>query len=221
MLLQKQFSAGAWVVILAITALLAVFLILFLTWSESYPFEEQEIEAGREEIRQSRVVFAGLIRDRQDRIPYLKKRLESWAAPFKDYRILIVENDSRDQTRERLLVWAKENPKVTILGCGENAPRCSLSLAPTAKRTHGGSRIEKMAYLRNIYVDYIRQHYNDWDYLVVNDMDLVGEVSPQGWESSFGRFRQESSLGAISAYGYYDLWFKKIFYDPFALVPLH
>nr|QBK91801.1 MAG: glycosyltransferase [Pithovirus LCPAC304] len=209
-----------WIVTFLIIIFLTIFLILFFSWSEPYPFTDEEIQKGQREIETSRVIFAGLVRDKEDRVPYIKKRLEALGEPFKDYHILIVENDSEDQTRERLLEWQRKTPKVTILGCGENVKKCQLELEATKVKTFGSNRIKKMAYLRNIYVDYVHEHFGEWDYLVVNDLDLLADLSDKGWKSAFGNFRQDPSLSAISAYGYYDLWFKKMFYDDFAFVPL-
>jgi len=209
------------VVLFTILILLVSFLIFFITFNEPYQFTDEEIKKGRQEIQNSRVVFAGLIRDKEDRISYLQKRLEALSKPFRDYHILIVENDSKDKTRERLLEWHQKNPKVTILGCGENVPRCILGLESTKSRSHSSNRIKKMSQLRNIYVNYLRENFSDWDYLVVNDFDLLADLSDMGWKSAFGHFKQDQSLSAISAYGFYDLFFKKIFYDDFAFVPLN
>lgn len=209
-----------WIVVVIIVIFLVTFLILYFYWSEPYPFTDEEIQIGQEEIANSRVVFAGLVRNKEDRVPYIQKRLEALGKPFKDYRILIVENDSEDQTREKLLEWQQRNPKVTILGCGENVEKCHLKLEATKVKTHSVKRIQKMAHLRNIYIDYINEHFRDWDYLVVNDLDLLADLSDKGWKSTFGNLRQDQSLSAVSAYGYYDLWFKKTFYDDFAFVPI-
>lgn len=210
-----------WIVLCVILILLLLFLVFFTFCNEPFPFKDEEIKAGGQEISNSRVVFAGLIRDHQDRIPYIQKRLESLGKSFRDYHILVVENDSIDKTREKLLEWHQKNPKVTVLGCGENVPKCELNLEKTIEHSRRTRRIKKMSYLRNLYVDYLHEHFSDWDYLVVNDLDLLADLSDMGWRSAFGHLKQDPSLSAVSAYGYYDLWFKKLFYDDFAFVPLN
>ena len=209
-----------WIVLIVILIFLFVFLVMYFYWNEPYPITSVELEEGRKEISNSRVVFAGLIRDNEEYVCKTRKFLEGLGKSFQDYRILIVENDSKDNTRKRLLRWQKQNPKVTILGCGVNARECRMNLEATKSKTHGSNRISKMAQLRNIYVDYVNEHFRDWDYLVVNDLDLVADLSNTGWVSTFGYLNKDPSLSAVSAYGYYDLWFKKVFYDDFAFVPI-
>jgi len=209
-----------WIVSIAIFVFLFIFLILYFYWSNPYPILPEIIENGHVEISSACVVFAGLIRDNEKCVPKIRKFLEGLGESFQDYRVLIVENDSKDNTREKLLEWQKQNPKITILGCGVNVERCCMNLKATETKNHGSKRISKMAQLRNIYLDYVNEHYREWDYLVVNDLDLVGDLSTNGWVSTFGYLRKDPTLSAVSAYGYYDLWFKKIFYDDFAFVPI-
>ena len=78
-----------------------------------------------------RIVIAALVRDVEERLPEIKKKVERVAKIFKDYRVLIVENDSKDNTRQELLKWSKTNPKITILGCGRNVKECSIKMAKT------------------------------------------------------------------------------------------
>lgn len=85
------------------------FLVLYFYWNEPYIFTDEEIEDGEKEIADSRIVFAGLIRDGEKCVQYIRKRFEDLGKPFKDYHILIVENDSKDKTREKLLEWQKQN----------------------------------------------------------------------------------------------------------------
>ena len=47
----------------------------------------------------------------------LRKQAETVGGLFADYAILVVENDSQDGTRAKLLEWAKENRRVRVLGC--------------------------------------------------------------------------------------------------------
>lgn len=208
------------IILILILLFLLGFLVLFFYWNKSYVFTDEEIENGEKEIQNSRIVFAGLIRDGENCIPYIQKRFENLGNSFKDYHILIVENDSQDKTREKLLEWQKQNPKVTILGCGINEKKCCMNLELTTSKTHNGKRIQKMALLRNLYINYINKNFRDWDYLVVNDLDLYADLSLKGWKSTFNCFQKDESLSAVSAYGYYDLWFKSIYYDDFAFVPL-
>ena len=102
-----------------------------------------------------KVVICGLARDIAKNIDRLKVVLERLGSYFLQYKIIIVENDSNDESRPMLLEWSKQNPNVIILGCGVNVKECKLSLKSYSSFDAGANRIGKMAYLRNIYLNYI------------------------------------------------------------------
>src|SRR5579885_336563 len=60
---------------------------------------------GFTHMRKSKIIIAGLIRDKEYLVNDIKRKLEGLGSYFLDYRILIVENDSKDKTRELLLKW--------------------------------------------------------------------------------------------------------------------
>jgi len=171
---------------------------------------------GQRYAKTQKIVIAGLLRDVRDRLPIIEKRAESLGNMFLDYRILIVENDSKDGTREYLLSWTKRNPKVTILGCGENVKECTLNLPASEGHSVYRSRIEKMAFLRNIYLQEVRKRYSDFDFLTVWDMDIVGSIYLDGVANSMGYFAIDPSLGAMCAYGIYQWGPLKLYYDTYA-----
>jgi hypothetical protein len=84
---------------------------------------------GKNLIKKSTVVFAGLIRNKEHQLEFIISQIQRFASEFLDYSILIVENDSKDNTRKLLLEWAKENNKVKILGCGVNSNICIMNLS--------------------------------------------------------------------------------------------
>ena len=166
--------------------------------------------------RTQRLVIAGLVRNVKSKLPEIEKRAEKLGALFRDYRILIVENDSTDGTREYLLRWAKRNPRVTVLGCGRNSQKCALNIKATEGHSVYRSRIEKMAYLRNIYLQEVKERYTDFDYLAVWDMDIVGSVYLDGVANTMGHFLKDPKIGAMCAYGIYQWGPLKLYYDTYA-----
>src|SRR5271166_4906960 len=100
-----------------------------------------------------RIVIVGLIRDAGNRIDTLRHNVEMVGDLFDDYRVLVVENDSVDTTRQGLLHWVESNPKVTVLGCGYDVKECHIpsEASKTIKHSFDRARIEKMVRLRNIY----------------------------------------------------------------------
>ena len=177
----------------------------------------RRVRMGHREMMKSKVVICGLLRDAEDRIPFLKERIKKLSKYFKDYRVIIVENDSSDRTRERLLEWAEENSKVTILGCGHNSKKCSLKLPRTESHNVTWGRINKMQYLRNLYLDEVRTSYSNWNYMMVWDMDILGSVYIDGIANSFGYFgTKKFTADAICANGIYRWMVIPLYYDTYA-----
>lgn len=175
-------------------------------------------ERGFDYARTQRIVIAGMVRDVESKLPMIMKRAEKLGEMFGDYRIVIVENDSADGTRRCLLKWAKQNPKVTILGCGRNVKECFLGLKATKGHSVSRSRIEKMAHLRNIYLQEIKDIYPDFDYVAVWDMDIIGSIYLDGVANTMGYFEKNANLGAMCAYGIYQWGPLKLYYDTFATI---
>jgi hypothetical protein len=176
-------------------------------------FPHQSQKQGKQHAKNSRVVICGLIRDGQDKLSQNITLIEKIAKMFSDYRILVVENDSEDATRNVLLEWAKRNPKVSVLGCGVNEPVCKMRMPPTIGHEISNRRIEKMAILRNIYIDYIKNHLSDFDYLLIYDFDLVGYIYKDGIKDSFNILHNEPNVQGITANGVIG----SRYYDPFAI----
>jgi hypothetical protein len=183
---------------------------------------EERVEKGRKAAKSKKVVFAALIRDVAERIPEIKKKVQRMGKLFKDYRILIVENDSTDNTRDLLVSWSKENPKVKILGCGYNVQKCSLPKMPKTDGHHvDRTRIEKMVKLRNIYLDEIKKSYRSddgWDYSIFWDLDMISSVYLDGVCNSLGYLQDRKDVDVVCAYGIYRWGVLTLFYDTYALL---
>lgn len=179
-------------------------------------------EIGKLEMNSSKIVFAGLVRNVDaSQIAYVKEKFQFLGAQFMDYRIILVENDSKTNARQLLLQWVKENYRVTILGCGVNVDHCTMDLTPTFKHEKSLSRITKMAFLRNIYLDYFEQEeiFKDFQYLMVLDPDLQGSLYLDGLWNTFGHFRQDPArnIGGICPAGMtLDWYYGWSYHDPFA-----
>lgn len=200
------------------------YLSLYLPDSENLPIDFwRVVELGREKCKNSTVVICTLLRDIEDisdinMINHIRKKVEAVGELFHDYRVLIVENDSSDTTRDLLLTWSEENSKVTILGCGYNAYECSMKYPKTEGRSTPRWRIEKMAYLRNIYLDEVKTTYGDSDFTIVWDLDSISTVYLEGILHSIGLFGTHKNLDAICANGIYRVGSVPIYYDGFAHV---
>jgi len=171
-------------------------------------------------MKTQKVIIAGLIRDREDRVYDFSKQLEYIGQFFLDYRVLVVENDSQDGTRKLLTQWAHQNKKVHILGCDNDELSCKLNLPRTLDHLPHRDRIAKMAYLRNIYLEYLREHYSDFDYLLVIDLDIQGNLYMDGIANTFTYFSQYPDIGAIGANGIRLIDGNWIYYDAFPYIEI-
>lgn len=164
-----------------------------------------------------------MLKNAANEVSTIIKKTEKIGDNFKDYRVLIVENDSNDNTRNHLLTWAKNNPRVTILGCGINAPECkmpSISGNIADKQSIvNRSRISKMVDLRNIPINYIKNsaELKEFDYTIIWDLDIIGSTYIDGIYDSMYELENNKGLSCMCAYGIYRwLGVLPIYYDTYA-----
>jgi hypothetical protein len=174
------------------------------------------------------VIICGLIRDREAHIKRLKEQLNIITKNFAEYAIVIVENDSKDNTRRELINWAENDKHIHIIGCGNqtnNPHACNLSLAATTIRfIPETNRIEKMVRLRNIYMNYIDNHIllNKFDYVIVEDFDLTTYTYLNGLFSTGYYLNNNLTIDAICSNGiFYNTILKNMisyetYFDPYA-----
>ncbi len=136
------------------------------------------VRAGYARMRQRRVVIAGLARDIAPILPWTIARIERLGAWFRDYRVVIYENDSADRTGELLGDWAKSNPRVRIL--------CERRSDPVNRPTRCLSRAVRMAYYRSQCQAEIVSRLADFDEVILVDTDLIGGWSYDGVAHTFG-----------------------------------
>jgi hypothetical protein len=159
----------------------------------------------------SSVVICGLARNCVDALEMMIPLLERVGSLFREYCILVVENDSTDGTRERLLQWAEVNKHVRVLGCdGVNLTQCKLGLAETDDKSRfpfepsvSQKRIKKMVDLRNVYVQYILgdERLSHYDFELVIDFDVIGFMYLDGLATTSQWFGKLPNVDAISAVG--------------------
>lgn len=142
------------------------------------------VNSGYASMKNSRVVICGLARNCATSLEHIERRIEETGGLFKDYRVVLFENDSDDETRSVLSAWQKRNVKVRLIDC--KIPSCKLNfLSAYAEGTLNRNRFERMADFRNRYLAYVYKHYKKFDYMITIDMDLKGPWSLDGLASSF------------------------------------
>lgn len=183
---------------------------------------EQMTQYGFKQARNKTMVICTMLRDARKNMKQIITRAEKLGGMFKDYRILVVENDSKDGTREALIEWKERNPKVVVLGCGINSSEaCSIKSATVKTEGHSVNRqrIEKMTKLRNIYLDFVKRNLSHFDFMAVWDLDIIGSVYIDGVANTIGQFTHPSGVpdaSAICAYGIYRWSLMEIYYDTYA-----
>lgn len=189
--------------------------------------KDSQVQDGLKYLKTKKVIIAGLMRDSEYSIETLKANVVKLSDIFDDYRLLVVENNSEDDTRLELLKWSGENSKVKVLGCGVNAPVCDLNLPKTILHNANTKRIQKMVTLRNIYMDYIEENstlFSDYEYLIVIDFDIQGTFYKEGVGSSGHIFKTRPDIQSICSNGYRVIHFGPVnwirYFDQYAHLDL-
>ncbi len=174
---------------------------------------------GYKVMKESSIVFCGLARDCADALPLMMQRMEEMGSFFKDYAVIIFENDSKDETRTLLEQWSLRNKKVYLLKCGIDNCKFGETSAYEEGACHK-HRMERMAKFRNMYLDEVRKQYINFDYMMVIDMDIKGPWSMDGLATTFA----DCNWDGVFAYGIHTIPYLSGLlygqYDAAAYVPL-
>jgi hypothetical protein len=126
----------------------------------------------------SRVAIAGLARNVAEVLPLTIRRIENLARCFADYRVVVFENDSRDNTKLLLARWARGNRRVLVT---------SEDLAdPVNPTTRCLDRAARMAFYRGRCQETVLDQCGRYDATILIDFDVQGGFSIDGIASSFG-----------------------------------
>ncbi|MEK6733977.1 MAG: hypothetical protein AABY27_02585, partial [Pseudomonadota bacterium] len=130
------------------------------------------LEMGKNEMSKHKVIFAGIARDNLKDLPTTIKHIYFLSSFFKDYRIVIFENDSKDGTKQAFETWMEKDKKVKILS-----------------KTYGIKKRPNHKFLadaRNEYLQEIKE-YEDFDLVIMLDMDMSHGVDARGNFDSFSK----------------------------------
>lgn len=152
-----------------------------LLYPWTYPLEGCEkldildkttLEKGEKILNQQRAIICGISRDNANDFFVMRRHIEYLGEQFKDYRVVIFENDSKDRTKDLLASWSKKNQNVTIISKDfKNKKRPSIQFLADA---------------RNFYIDEIQKpDYDDFNVLIVVDMDMSYGFDMRGIYHSF------------------------------------
>lgn len=190
------------------------------------PEYKKQVNAGTAVAGTKTIVICALARNVMKSLFLNQRRLENWGNKFRDYRIIIYENDSTDGTREALLKWQLANPKVYILPCGlSDDPEndCKYNEKPLYDLGFNSfGRFSKMAAMRNQYLNYVKSNYAHFDYMMVYDIDINGPMNDDGMMIPFASAYQWDAIcanGIAPIPGLCGMFYSH--YDTLALVELN
>ena len=138
----------------------------------------KNIQMGIEEMAKHKLVIVGITRDNATAFPTMIRNLEHIGSFFKDYKVLIVENDSTDGTKTALRNWKINNQKVNFI---------SKTFNNKKRPSH-----RFLANIRNYYIDEVEDNkeYDDFDMVMMIDMDMDDGIDIRGIEDSFSKINQ-------------------------------
>jgi len=167
------------------------------------------IAAGRRRMHDADVVITGLCRDVRMCLPRFAARVERLGSMFRDYHVVLYENDSTDRTLEFLHDWQALNPRVHV-----HSETLNIHRFPQARSL---PRAAHLAACRNHCRTRIVQDFAAAEFVIVADSDLLGGWSYDGiahtfghadWDfvGSYGLIRRPFRSTAPWEYQHFDTW---------------
>lgn len=184
---------------------------------------KDSVKKGIEFIKNKTIVICCLCRNIKDFFEESKFKLEYIGNYFKNYKIILFENDSIDQSRSLLQKWSEQNDNVKLIPCCHIQNNCDCKFNFKSGYQYGAlsnSRISKMAFYRNQYIEFMNNNYKDFDYLISYDFDLKGGIFIDGFLKLFDP-KIEKIWDGVCASGYQGtsmLYGGKMLYDSLAYV---
>jgi hypothetical protein len=127
---------------------------------------------------ETRVVITGLARNVGSILPLSIQRIENLARCFADFRVVVYENDSTDDTRLVLARWERGNRRVAAVS--------ELLDDPVNPTTRCLDRAGRMAFYRRRCQEQVLEQFGHFDAVIIIDCDVQGGFSIDGIASSFG-----------------------------------
>jgi hypothetical protein len=165
---------------------------------------------GKQKASNSKVVFGALTRNSFIKIKKNLEVIDELGKYFKDYKIVIYENDSIDGTKEILKEIAYNNQNIKIIGSDYNRPQ----FGPVKSI----ERIKYLSQYRDELKNFICNNYNDYDYVIIFDLDF-DQISIDGIFNSFGYLNIYNDIDCMAGNSYqisnniirnYDCWAFKL-----------
>ena len=145
-------------------------------------------------LRDKKIVVGGLVRNGEAYLSENINHLCDILKISKDFRIVIYENDSEDNTKDVLKKLADSNSKIQYTSETNNRPMFG--------QVKNKERITALAEYRNKVLETIKTQYSDFDYVIIVDLDFK-QLPAKSLYNSFGHLAniQDDCMG-ISGFTY-------------------
>ena len=141
-----------------------------------------------------KVLVVGLARNVADDFEKNFRVLSSAVSIFDDVRYYVVESDSSDNTLEVFSRIKQNSPSFDFTSLG-----CLSKQLP--------NRIDRLVHCRNTYLKYFFEHRDEFDYLIVADLDGVNDgLSAASLASVWSENVEWDAVFANQSSLYYDIW---------------
>ena len=157
------------------------------------------------------MLICGVCKNVESALPNTISSMANLGAQFKDFTVIIYENNSTDRTAQILAEWASKEKRVVFIS--ENLTQEQLSTGARCYSWDGKpSRMEIIARARNIVLSKARAaQYADFDYVIMADLDFQ---RPWPIPEILNSIQQYEGWDCIAANG---MSRDVIYYDRFAL----
>jgi hypothetical protein len=190
-----------------------------------------EIEHGKKIAHDKKILFCGIIRDAGDNLERNILRYKSCVQPFKEAKLFLYENDSKDNTLEVLQKY-----KCDKIDFVSESRKDSSYVEQVGKKEDPFHfhRCEVLSECRNKYMSLIQKNkWNEYyDFICMIDMDIIGGWSYDGFYHSIYMLDNVDDAACMSAYGVLADYTQTksldevknsqyVFYDSFAFRPIN
>lgn len=195
------------------------------TWSDD---DMKLVNLGKEYTHRTNLLMGCLVRDMEKELPFVVKKFSTLSGIFQRIHVIVMENNSKDNTRKIFLEWCRRSPwkNITfVCVCPQtfaiNTKECLLTTFSDNRHGVSFQRIERMAYLRNR----LHQYCCEWlklnptfEYVLYSDIDLHGIIYRMGVYHTFGCFLTNDEIQVIGFRGTTE---KGWLWDPYAYEAYH
>ncbi len=165
------------------------------------------------------IIICSIVRNAEKGLKRNIPEIKRLCQMFEGYKVFVYENDSTDMTKKLLKEWHDSDPANVFVSLNDTSAQPtipSVSDVPSINPFYSQKRIDKMAKLRNAYMQFVDDMGWSADYFVVVDLD-VARISSDNIMSSFVR----EDWDAVTAFGYSTSpKLKRRYHDTYALTEL-